>query len=145
MRFLLHHKFTVVYNSETVRNLMFLQIFHMIECLISALVGFTRSYAPMISAERITLNAICPNVVQTSISSAAFYEAVASNNALTPMETLMEQFQGLMGANNRNGLIVECGPNGAALRDQVEYMDEKSKLACDMLEARGEKLYGLSS
>jgi hypothetical protein len=99
----------------------------------------------MISGERITLNAICPNVVQTGISTAAFYESMSSKNLLTPMETMMEQFQLLMGHDERNGLIVECGPDGANPREQVGHIDVRSKEACDMLEGRGARLYGLSN
>jgi hypothetical protein len=97
----------------------------------------------MVVAENITVNAICPNIVQTNISSGTFYQSVAEKDLLTPVETLLEQFDALMGINQRTGLTVECGPRGVSFRESPEYLDVESKECCEMLGQRGALLYGL--
>jgi hypothetical protein len=97
----------------------------------------------MVVHENITINAICPNVVRTGISSSAFYDEMEAKKILTPMETLIEQFGLLLGADKRTGSIVECGPKGVSLREPLSYIDVESEEACDMLRIRGARLYGL--
>jgi len=97
----------------------------------------------MVMQEHIMINAICPNVVRTNISTSVFYETLQAKGILTPMETLIEQFESLMGADKRTGLIIECGPKGVSLREPVDFMDVESEESCEMLKARGTRLYGL--
>src|ERR1700760_2624619 len=97
----------------------------------------------MVVQEHITINAICPNVVRTNISTSEFYGALKAKGILTPMETLIEQFESLMGVDKRTGFIVECGPRGVRWREPLDFMDVESEETCNMLRARGTRLYGL--
>jgi len=93
-----------------------------------ALVGFTRTYSRMVEGENITINGICPNIVRTNISSSSFYDQMEAKKLLTPMETLLGQFEELMGVNKQTGSIIECGPGGAMARRQDQgYMDRESE------------------
>jgi hypothetical protein len=53
------------------------------------------------------MNAVCPNVIRTNISSPAFYDKLDSMGLLTPMEGLIEAFESILGANNTSGEIFE--------------------------------------
>jgi hypothetical protein len=102
----------------------------------SAIVGFTRSYGALLENERITINAVCPNIVRTNISSTAFYEVVSKKELFTPMESMVKIFDSLLGSDPRNGCTFECGPQGVQLREPPEYMDEATKEACNLIQER---------
>ncbi|CAO2651604.1 Nn.00g041740.m01.CDS01 [Neocucurbitaria sp. VM-36] len=106
-----------------------------------ALVGLTRSYGRLLQGEDITLNAVAPNVVRTSISSDTFYDAMERRGLLTPMEGLMDAF-GDMLESEESGYIYECGPKGGWVkREGVEYLDEESKKCCELLWERANALH----
>jgi hypothetical protein len=102
----------------------------------SALVGFTRSYSALLAHERITINSICPNIVRTNISTTEFYDTVDRKELFTPMESMIQVFDSLLGSDPRNGCIFECGPRGVALRQAPDYMDDATKEACDLIQER---------
>ena len=106
-----------------------------------ALVGLTRSYGKLLVEEGITLNAIAPNVVQTSISSPAFYEKLAKENLLTPMDGLMDAFKTVLDTNC-SGEVFECGPAGGwTKREATEYLDKGSEEVCKLLNVRARTLH----
>jgi hypothetical protein len=102
----------------------------------SGIVGFTRSYSALLAHERIAINAVCPNIVRTNISTAEFYDIVSRKDLFTPMESMVQVFASLLGSDSRNGCIFECGPRGVTLRDHPDYMDEATKEACDLIRDR---------
>ncbi|KAF4454813.1 15-hydroxyprostaglandin dehydrogenase, partial [Fusarium albosuccineum] len=65
---------------------------------------------------KITLNAICPGIVRTSISSGDFYEKVNRDGLLVPMQSIMDSFEALMGANTASGDAIEVLPGDAGSR-----------------------------
>jgi hypothetical protein len=107
----------------------------------SAIVGFTRSYGALLANERITINAICPNIVRTNISTTAFYDLVDRKGLFTPMESMVKTFDSLLGSDPRNGCTFECGPQGVLLREPPEYMDEATKEACDLIQERSSVMH----
>ncbi|OAL48226.1 NAD(P)-binding protein, partial [Pyrenochaeta sp. DS3sAY3a] len=87
-----------------------------------ALVGLTRSYGALLREEGITVNAVAPNVVRTSISSDNFYQALETEGLLTPMEGLMSAFDEII-TRAGSGEVYECGPkNSWTKRLGVEYL-----------------------
>jgi NAD(P)-dependent dehydrogenase (short-subunit alcohol dehydrogenase family) len=102
----------------------------------SAIVGFTRSYSALLAHELITINAVCPNIVRTNISTTEFYDIVTRKELFTPMESMVQVFDSLLGSDPRNGCIFECGPRGVMLRDPPYCMDEATKEACDLIRDR---------
>jgi NAD(P)-dependent dehydrogenase (short-subunit alcohol dehydrogenase family) len=106
-----------------------------------ALVGLTRSYGKLLVEEGITLNAIAPNVVQTSISSPIFYEKLAKENLLTPMDGLLDAFKTVLDSNC-SGEVFECGPAGGwTKREAIEYLDKESEEVCKLLNVRARTLH----
>ena len=53
------------------------------------------------------MNAVCPNVIRTNISSPAFYNKLDGMGLLTPMEGLIEAFESMLGSNDTSGEIFE--------------------------------------
>lgn len=106
-----------------------------------ALIGFTRSYGKLLVDEGITVNALAPNVVQTSISSPLFYEKLAKENLLTPMDGLMDAFKTMLDSNC-SGEVFECGPAGGwTKREATESLDQASEEVCKLLKIRAMPLH----
>ena len=91
------------------------------------------------------MNAVCPNVIRTNISTGAFYDVLAKEGLLTPIEGVIETFEKLLGSNNTSGEIFEIGPNyknqGAVPRKGADYLDEESEKVFEMLYERGRPLH----
>lgn len=107
----------------------------------SGVTGFVRSYGAHLPAEGITLNAICPNVVKTAIGSSEFYDKCEAENLLTPMQSLLDVFESLLGDDGRSGQIFEVGPHGMQTRGAPEPMDADTGILMDMLNERGKILH----
>lgn len=106
-----------------------------------ALIGFTRSYGTLMVDEGITVNALAPNVVQTSISSPLFYEKLAKENLLTPMDGLMDAFKTMLDSDC-SGEVFECGPAGGwTKREATEAFDQGSEEVCKLLNIRARHLH----
>jgi NAD(P)-dependent dehydrogenase (short-subunit alcohol dehydrogenase family) len=106
-----------------------------------ALIGLTRSYGALLKDESITLNALAPNVVRTSISSSTFYDQMEKQGLLTPMETVLEAFKDMVEGSD-SGAVYECGPDSEwSKRPRTEYLDAKSGYCCDLLLERARKLH----
>jgi hypothetical protein len=56
------------------------------------------------------------------------------------MSDLIGVFDSLLGADGRSGLVFECGPNGPRVREEVDYLDEETKILCDLLLERARPL-----
>jgi NAD(P)-dependent dehydrogenase (short-subunit alcohol dehydrogenase family) len=106
-----------------------------------ALIGLTRSYGKLLVAEGITVNAIAPNVVQTRISAPQFYDRLAKENLLTPMDGLMRAFQTMLDTEC-SGEVFECGPAGDwTKREATAYLDKESGEICRLLDERARCLH----
>jgi len=108
-------------------------------------VGFVRSYGKYLPSEKITLNAITPNVIRTNISTPAFYDKLEAEGLLTPIEGVVDAFESLLGDNPESGECFEIGPNyakgqGIVKPKFVEFVDDESKRTFDVLEPRGRPL-----
>lgn len=101
-------------------------------------VGFVRSYGKYLPQEKITLNAITPNVIRTNISNPQFYELLENEGLLTPIEGVVDAFENLLGDNPESGECYESGPNyakgqGLVKPKFVEFADKESKVTFDRL------------
>ena len=108
------------------------------------LVGLVRSFGKYLPEEKISLNAVCPNVIRTNISTGAFYDSLEEKGLLTPMEGVIDTFEKLLNEDT-SGEIFEIGPHykeqGAVTRKAPEYLDEDSEKVFDMLYQRGRPLH----
>ncbi|KAK5732719.1 hypothetical protein LTR17_010274 [Elasticomyces elasticus] len=110
-----------------------------------AVVGVVRSYGEYLPEEGITLNAVCPNVVRTNISTDSFYSQLESQGLLTPMESVIEAFERLLDGKE-SGVCLEVGPKGnVVLREPAKHLDPESGKIMEMLYHRGRPLQAARS
>jgi hypothetical protein len=100
----------------------------------------------MLVDHNIALYAICPNVVETNISTQAFYSKIKETdpNLLTPVDIVVESAEKMISGSESPGAIHEQGPNGVLSRtgkDFVPFWDKETAQVCDILEDRGLLLY----
>ncbi|KAK5213460.1 hypothetical protein LTR72_000315 [Exophiala xenobiotica] len=97
----------------------------------SGVVGLTRSYGHYLPEEKITMNAVCPNVIRTGISTSAFYDSLEGTGLLAPIEGVVDTFEKLLGTDATSGECFEVGPNyksqGAVPRKAPEFLDKESE------------------
>jgi NAD(P)-dependent dehydrogenase (short-subunit alcohol dehydrogenase family) len=106
-----------------------------------ALTGLTRSYGVLLKGEGMTLSAVAPNVVRTSISSGAFYDQMEGQGLLTPMEGVLDAFRDMLESDG-SGDVYECGTKGGwSKREGAEYLDAESERCCELLLQRGRALH----
>jgi NAD(P)-dependent dehydrogenase (short-subunit alcohol dehydrogenase family) len=104
-------------------------------------VGFVRSFGRYLVEESITLNAVCPNVVRTGISTATFYEQLEDKGLLTPIENVVKAFEGYLDGS-QSGECMEVGPKGNSIpRAPAEHLDRETALIMEMLYERGHPLH----
>ncbi|KAK4550130.1 hypothetical protein LTR36_003097 [Oleoguttula mirabilis] len=104
-------------------------------------IGFVRSFGKYLPEESITLNAVCPNVVRTNISTSAFYEDLESKGLLTPMKPVMDAFAQFLDGDI-SGECLEAGPKGNLVRRApAEHLDPESAVVMEMLYERGHALH----
>ncbi|KAK5237928.1 hypothetical protein LTR47_001021 [Exophiala xenobiotica] len=108
-------------------------------------VGLTRSYGHYLPEEKITMNAVCPNVIRTGISTSAFYDSLEGTGLLAPIEGVVDTFEKLLGTDATSGECFEVGPNyksqGAVPRKAPEFLDKESEKVCDLIYKRSHKLH----
>lgn len=91
------------------------------------------------------MNAVNPNVIRTNISTPAFYDKLEEQGLLTPIESVVDAFETLLGENADSGETLEVGPNyakgqGIVKRKQPEWIDKESEVVFNQLEPRGRPL-----
>ncbi|KAH8695625.1 glucose 1-dehydrogenase [Talaromyces proteolyticus] len=111
-----------------------------------AITGFVRSYGTYLPEEYITMNAVCPSVVRTNMSTSAFYDSLESQGVMTPMHGVLETFEKWLGVDKTSGICYEVGPNydklGALETAQPPFPDDESALVFEKLYHRGRPLQG---
>ncbi|KAI6865250.1 hypothetical protein KC338_g5174 [Hortaea werneckii] len=104
-------------------------------------VGLTRSYGAYLPEEHITLNAVCPNVVRTSISTEDFYEKLEAKGLLTPMSSVVNAFEKILDGK-LSGQCLEAGPNGGIdFRQPAEHLDRETAELMQLLYERAHSLH----
>lgn len=90
--------------------------------------------------EAITLNAVCPNVVRTHISTDAFYDKLEPLGLLTPLKGVIDAFESFLDSDV-SGECMEVGPKGGfKAKPAAEYADEESKRVMDLIHERSAPL-----
>ncbi|SCO89068.1 uncharacterized protein FRV6_13196 [Fusarium oxysporum] len=103
-----------------------------------AMVGFVRTHGKLLPEEAITLNAICPTIVKTGISTGDFYDKADAKGLLITVESLVKAFENLLGDCETSGEAIEIlpGDDGSKIKERPEYSNEKCKVSCEMVEGR---------
>lgn len=102
------------------------------------MVGFVRTHGKLLPEEAITLNAICPTIVKTGISTGDFYDKADAKGLLITVESLVKAFENLLGDCETSGEAIEIlpGDDGSKIKERSEYSNEKCKVSCEMVEER---------
>ncbi|KAI6900884.1 hypothetical protein KC318_g8259 [Hortaea werneckii] len=104
-------------------------------------VGLTRSYGTYLPEEHMTLNAVCPNVVRTSISTGEFHDKLEAKGLLTPMSSVVNAFEKLLDGKF-SGQCLEAGPNGGIhFRQPAEHLDRETAELMELLYERAHPLH----
>ncbi|KAK5331689.1 hypothetical protein LTR93_000694 [Exophiala xenobiotica] len=90
----------------------------------SGIVGFVRGFGKYLPREQITMNAVCPCVVRTGMTN-AFSDKLEGLGLLTPMSSVVEAFQSMLGSNDVSGECFEAGPKGYKIKSPSDYSDEE--------------------
>lgn len=107
----------------------------------SGAVGLVRSYGKYLPEERITLNAVCPHVLRTGISTATFYDDLESKGLLTPIDGVVESFEKFIDSD-MSGECMEIGPvGGPQVRAPPEVLNKESEQLNERLYHRGHPLH----
>jgi NAD(P)-dependent dehydrogenase (short-subunit alcohol dehydrogenase family) len=105
-----------------------------------ALIGLTRSYGNLLPGEGMTLSAVVPSVMRTSISSDVFYNQMEERGLLTPMEGVLGAFKEMI-VSDGSGKVYECGPEGGWKEKRgAEYIDARSEQCLELLLQRATAL-----
>ena len=101
----------------------------------SALVGFVRTVGKSLPAEKITLNAICPNIVRTGLSSDEWYDMLETKGLLIDVESMPNVFKFLMGNNDISGEAIEVlpGDGGYRVKEWPEFTNEKCRESVEIV------------
>ncbi|EXJ92464.1 hypothetical protein A1O3_01015 [Capronia epimyces CBS 606.96] len=92
------------------------------------IVGFVRGFGKHLAREQITLNAVCPSVVRTTMTSTSgFSEKLDRLGLLTPMSSVIDAYKSMLGNSQVSGECFEAGPHGYKIKSAAEYSDEDMK------------------
>lgn len=93
-----------------------------------------RTFGKYLPQEKITLNAICPNIVKTNISTGDFYDRADAKGLLITVESLVESFESLLGTNDTSGEAIEIlpGNGGHRIKECPEYTNEKCRESVEL-------------
>lgn len=103
--------------------------------------GLVRSLGVTLPAQHITLNAICPGIVKTNISTGDWYEKVEKEGLFVPMDSVMECFESLLGANKTSGEAIEVlsGNAGWRIKERASYTNDKCKESVELTHNRSKQ------
>ena len=111
----------------------------------SGVVGFVRSYGKYLPEEGITLNAVCPNVVRTKISTDVFYDALEKEGILTPIKGVVDAFESFLDSDG-SGECMEVGPNGGfSAKAATPVLDKESDTVLTRIYERSHRLHEVES
>jgi hypothetical protein len=77
--------------------------------------------------EKITLNAICPNIVATNISTGDFYKRAGERGLLISVDSLVEAFETLLGASEISGEALEVLPGSQGYKKFLRIRTNRSR------------------
>ncbi|KAG8629395.1 hypothetical protein KVT40_003260 [Elsinoe batatas] len=106
-------------------------------------VGFVRSYGKFLAEFGIGLNAVCPMIVQTAISSEGFYQQAGAKGLLTPMENVVASFEECMHGCAGGGECIEVGPLTKPFKKRAaaEVLDGSAQESIDIIHKRAMPLH----
>lgn len=91
-------------------------------------VGLTRALSRRlhVRGEPITVNCICPGLVDTGLTNTTLMP-VAAPEIVTPHETIVRAVMSFIDDESKNGLAAECSTDKIHYRTQQEFGDEMAE------------------
>lgn len=91
--------------------------------------GMTRSLAPKIIDEGITINALAPPIIRTALGPADFFDEMEKEGRVTPMSTLTKCVDHLLDPKCKlTGQLAELSIETFHFRKHADYLDETLKM-----------------
>ena len=84
------------------------------------LIGFVRSVAPVLAEENITINAICPTLIETGLMPAQFRH-LWDPKQLTPMSTATKAYDAILEDDSMTGQTIELTLDDLVFKQRPEY------------------------
>lgn len=89
----------------------------------------TRSLAPKIIDEGITINALAPPIIRTALGPADFFDEMEKEGRVTPMSTLTKCVDHLLDPKCKlTGQLAELSIETFHFRKHADYLDETLKM-----------------
>lgn len=82
----------------------------------------------LLAPEQITLNAICPGIMRTAISSGDFHDTAEARGLLVSPSTLVAAFEELLGSNGTTGAAIEVMPDGTVIKEGAAYTNDDCRV-----------------
>ncbi|PPJ57018.1 hypothetical protein CBER1_00479 [Cercospora berteroae] len=95
-----------------------------------ALIGLVRSLAPVYIKDRITINALCPAIIETALMP-AHMAALWDRQQLTPLNTALKAVDAILADNRLNGNAIELSLDELIFKPKQEYSTSNIKFACE--------------
>ncbi|OAL33228.1 hypothetical protein AYO20_07545 [Fonsecaea nubica] len=83
---------------------------------------------------------ICPAVVRTAMTN-AFSDRLEGLGLLTPMSSVVEAFQSMLGSNDVSGECFEAGPKGYKIKSPSDYSDDDMRRTMLMISEKSVSLH----
>ncbi|KAI5368361.1 Putative short-chain dehydrogenase/reductase SDR, NAD(P)-binding domain superfamily [Septoria linicola] len=95
-----------------------------------ALVGLVRSLAPVYAKDAITVNALCPALIETNIM-AEHVRPMWDRKQLTPLNTALKAMDMVVADKKLTGKTMELSLENVDLKTQPEYSTENIRWVCE--------------
>lgn len=92
--------------------------------------GLTRAMAPVVHLENITINCLCPGLIETALTE-SLVDAIP-RQYVTPMSTVLRAYDRFLGGEE-SGCIAEISTDTIYLREAPEYADESQRWLAENL------------
>ncbi|KAJ7057714.1 NAD-P-binding protein [Mycena amicta] len=111
----------------------------------AGIVHFMRSAAEYYADKKITVNAIAPNLIDTTIAPDVLFVPFRAQNLLSDIHLVLDQFQKLLGDSKLNGQALSISQEKVWAHPPDTYMFAESSAACDLISVEIFKLFGDST
>ncbi|KAJ6574544.1 NAD-P-binding protein [Mycena capillaripes] len=108
----------------------------------AGIINFMRSAAQYYANKNITVNAIAPNLVDTSIAPDVLFIPFRERKLLSDMQLVLDQFQKCLGESTISGHALSISQDNVWTHPPDTRMFEENDPACDLISVELFKLFG---
>ncbi|KAJ7616068.1 NAD-P-binding protein [Roridomyces roridus] len=108
----------------------------------AGIINFMRSVAGYYADKNITVNAISPNLVDTTIAPDVLFIPFRKYKLLSDIQLVLDQFEKLLGDSTLNGQALSISQEHVWVHPPETHMLEENLPACDLISVEIFKLFG---